>query len=184
MTGRSTGRQLATMVIAACVAVIAAPAAVDAAVATFSSASATTPALSAQNTSSGSGAKAVYGNASATTGTIFGWYGRSGSRQGYGVYSAGRLGISGPATSAGDPDVGTINVFTDTSVVTVRDPQNAVAFGYPLSAVPRRIGYSADTAQVEGTATYRRNSTGTVVTISFHIYGANCEVFGNLITAG
>lgn len=51
--------------------------------------------MAATNSSSGSGAKAVYGNAPASHGTTYGVYGRATSADGYGVYSAGRLGSSG-----------------------------------------------------------------------------------------
>jgi hypothetical protein len=70
---------------------------VDAAVeaTAFSSSSASTPAVAAKNTSSGDGAKAVYGNAPASSGRIFGVYGHAGSARGFGVYSAGRLGSIG-----------------------------------------------------------------------------------------
>jgi hypothetical protein len=250
---RFTGQQITVMVIAASVAVIAAPVAALAAVASFSSGSATTPAVSAKNTSSGSGAKAVYGNASASKGTTYGVYGRAASAGGYGVYSAGRLGSSGklvcshcvtgadvnaatlptvpdasdlgghapsyyarivplswvgttdqqlhlladvdglsiyglcntspdaelflgPDTNA---DLGTVNYF-DVFATNV-----ATANGFPLTNTsPRLITFSAGTTQSEGTLTYRFDGTGRIVTINFHLYGANCELFGNVFTAG
>ena len=268
MTKRFTGRQLTTMVVAVCVTIVAAPVAARAAAATFSSSSASTPAVSATSSSSLAGAKAVYGNALATSGTIFGVYGHAGSRRGYGVYSAGRLGTSGAlvcshcvtgadinaatfptvpdanklgghgpqyyarivplswvgtpaagvfhgladvggvivyascvtdydshgvafnrvflsAAADSDADAGTINYFwVQAFNPTSNLLTNADAAGRPLTAAPVHIAQSDDTTQVEGTATYRRNSDGKVVTISFHTYGANCEVFGNVLTAG
>lgn len=99
-TQRVTGRQLTVIIVAVSAAVIATPMVALAATGTFSSASARTPAVSAKNGSSGSGAKAVYGNAAASRGSVYGVYGHTNSAHGYGVYSAGRLGSSGELVCA------------------------------------------------------------------------------------
>jgi hypothetical protein len=250
---RFTGQQITVMVVAVCVAVVAAPVAALAAAASFSSRSASTPAVSAKNSSSGSGAKAVYGNAAASHGTTYGVYGRAASAAGYGIYSAGRLGSSGklvcshcvtggdiniatvptvpnaaelggharsyyarvvPLSWIGttdqqlhrladvdglsiyglcntspdaelflaadtDADLGTVNYFEVTAT------EFATASGFPLTNTsPRLIDVSAGPSQTEGTVTYRFNSTGRIITINLHMYGANCELFGNVLTAG
>jgi hypothetical protein len=255
---RFTGRQLTVVVVAVCVAVVAAPVAAFAATGSFSSSSAK-PAVSAKNTSSASGAKAVYGNASATIGTTYGVYGRSRSADGYGVYSAGRLGSSGAlvcshcvtgadinaatlpkvpdASKLGDhgpsyfarivplsallptdpgcpnacnfhplahvdgltvsggcnatlqvdaiavtadsaSDDGTVNFFYVTS------PSTASAGGVPVGTSRQVIATSVGAVQTEGSVIYRNNATGRIITINFHLYGANCELFGDVVTAG
>lgn len=265
---RFTARQITVIVGALSVAILAAPVAALAATGSFSSSSASKPAISATNTASGFGAKAVYGNASGGSGTEFGVYGHASSSRGYGVYSAGRLGTSGalvcshcvtgadvnaatlptvpdasslgghgasyyarivPLSWVGTPAVGVFHGLADIGGVVVYascvtdydshgvafnrvrlsvaaksdaddgtinyfwiwtfDPTsnqltNANAAGKPLTAVPVQIAGSDSATQVEGTATYRRNSDGRVVTISFHLYGAGCQVFGNVLTAG
>jgi hypothetical protein len=249
---RFTGRQIVTMVVAVSVAVVAAPVAALAATASFSSRSASTPAVAARNSSSGSGAKAVYGNASATKGRTYGVYGRAASTGGFGVYSAGRLGSSGKlvcshcvtgadinaatlptvpnATKLGnhpspyyarivplswvgttdtklhkladvdgltvfglcntspdaelflaadsDADVGAVNYF-DVTATNV-----ATAYGFRLTTSPRLTVFSAGSTQTEGTITYRFDATRRVITIDFHLWGDNCELFGNVLTAG
>jgi hypothetical protein len=226
--------------------------------AVFSSNSATTPAVSARNASSGSGAKAVFGNAAAATGTGTGVYGRSASAHGYGVYSAGRLGSSGalvcahcvtgadirvdtvpqvpsaaeaarlgghlpayyarvvPLSWVGPTDAtyhriadvaglgvygmctatgggnlvqlyasadtaagtGTMNIFV------VEAGGTAIATGYPVGTAKVELNKSLGTNQDEGRAIYRDDATGRIVTIENHTYGANCEVFGDVITTG
>jgi hypothetical protein len=253
---RFTGRQITVMVVAVCVAV-AAPAAAYAATASFVSNSASTPAVSAKNTASGQGAKAVLGNASARHGTTYGVYGRATSGNGYGVYAAGRLGTSGKlacshCVTGGDVDVagfptvpdakslgghapsyyartvplswvgsvapgdqrladvdglsvyvycedlGSKNevgmtVATDTSAsagtlnrfsVYAAGGGSATATGYPLSTTKELIDASDGAIQTEGTAIFRNNATGRIITIDFHLYGATCEAFGDVVTAG
>lgn len=108
-----TGRQVTVMVVAVCVAVVVTPVAAFAASGSFSSSSASTPAVTAKNTSSGDGAKAVYGNASAGSGKTYGIYGHTNSSHGFGVYSAGRLGSTGElvcphCVTGGDIDAATL----------------------------------------------------------------------------
>jgi hypothetical protein len=251
---RLSPRQVTIMVVALCVAVVLAPVAAVAATAAFSSGSASTPAVSAKNTSSGTGAKAVYGNASASGGINYGIYGRTASAQGYGVYSAGRLGTSGAlvcshcvtggdlkvaslpplpdadhlgghaasyyahvvplsysATELGDHLVvavdglaihvdcelqsvipieslrmaassdgadGTLNWFSVTAGGT------ASASGTPLTTTMQSVATSTSGAQVEGTAIYRNNASGQIITVDFHLYAATCELFGDVLTSG
>lgn len=253
---RFSGRQITVMVVAVCVAVVAAPAGAIAASASFSSSSASTPAVAAKNTSSGTGAKAVFGNASASSGTTYGVYGRTGSADGYGLYSAGRLGSSGAlvcshCVTGGDVDssgfptvpsatnatklgghatsyyarivplswlgpvdqrfhelasVGGLNVYgfcydnglnivnlvvaADSAAAagTVNyfsvDGSSAHAHGFPLDTTKISIAGSIDTTQSEGNLIYRNNSTGRIVSIDFHLYGATCELFGDVTTTG
>lgn len=69
---------------------------------------------------------------------------------------------------------GTLNYFFVTG-------DSAGAHGLPLSTSVDFF-FDSTTTQEEGTATYRNNATGRVVTVSFHLYGPNCEVFGNILT--
>lgn len=254
-------RQVTIMVVAVCVAVIGAPVAARAASAVFTSNSASTPAVSAINSASGTGATGVSGDASARTGTTYGVYGHDTSSDGYGVYSAGRLGTSGAlvcsqCVTGADVDASTLptvpnasklggharpyfarmvplswigsdNVWREVADVDgvqvwtvcasyfspprdmelAIDPGSAQAVGtvnfsrisatgtadaggfpeqYP---VPPEIDHyqiadSVDTTQVEGTAIYRSNATGRIVTINYHLYGAGCELFGDVLTTG
>jgi hypothetical protein len=251
-----SGRQITTMVVAGCVALVAAPVAARAATAVFSSSSASTPAVAARNSSAGTGAKAVYGNASAGHGITYGVYGRAGSAHGFGVYAAGRLGTSGAlvcsrCVTGGDvnastlptvPDaarlggharsyyarivplswlgsVGTgdhlladvdgLSVYaycqpggsstTDAGMTVAADTaagagtlnefrvlstELAFSNGFPLGTTKQSIGDSNGAVQTEGTAIYRNDATGRIVTINFHLYGSNCEAFGDVVTAG
>ena len=250
---RFSGRQITIIVVAVCLTVVATPFAALAASASFSSNSASTPAVSARNTASGSGAKAVLGNATATSGTVYGVYGHAGSAQGYGVYSSGRLGTSGrlvcsqcvtaaDVDTAGFPTVpdasklgghtpsyyarvaplsaivpgnGQDQVLADIDGITivgncVSVPQvslgfradstaddgtlnyfevnhnaSVVASGSPLSTGTVYLpSANAFEAQTEGTAIYRNSTTGRVITVNFHLYAQNCEVFGQATTAG
>lgn len=244
------------MVVAVSAAVmVAAPVAALAAAGSFTSNSASTPAVSAKNTSSGSGAKAVYGNASAGQGTTYGVYGRAGSSGGYGVYSAGRLGASGDlvcshCVTGGDVDAATLptvpnasklnghspayyarvvpfsalvpgdfdnhklaeldglsifgrctSVPTATLIVQADDATaadaeinyfsvnsfgDAQAGGQPVTqSVEIHIASSSAQTQTEGSATYRNNATGRIITIDYHLYGdaPDCQVFGNAFTS-
>jgi hypothetical protein len=38
--------------------------------------------------------------------------------------------------------------------------------------------------QREGTIIYHNDANGRIVTIHYHLYGAGCEVFGDVLTAG
>lgn len=78
-----------------------------------------------------------------------------------------------------DADLGTVNYFEVTAT------NFATSGGFPLTNTsPRLIDASVGTSQTEGTVTYRFNATGRVITINLHMYGANCELFGNVLTAG
>jgi hypothetical protein len=64
---------------------------------------------------------------------------------------------------------------------------DAQAGGQPMTqSVELHIAISSAQKQTEGTATYRNNVTGRVITIEYHLYGdaPDCEVFGNAFTAG
>ena len=107
------------------------------------------------------------------------------------VYASCKLGDTGALAQVSvaahtDADAGTINVFTVRSTLNDTRPSTtgpAVAFGKPLTATPLAIARTDRAEQIEGTATYRRDSDGRVVTIEFHAYAdATCEVFGNVIT--
>jgi hypothetical protein len=106
------------------------------------------------------------------------------------VYASCRASNPGPTAQLAvaaqtDADAGTINYFDVQPIGSTRiGTPNAQAGGQPLTAVPVRVAESIGAIQVEGTATFRRNSDGRVVTISFHLYGATCEVFGNALTTG
>jgi hypothetical protein len=122
-----TARQVTVIVVAACIGLVAAPVAARAAAAAFSSASASTPAVAAKDSSSVSGAKGVYGYASGSSGTTYGVYGRAASPQGYGVYSAGRLGTSGSlvcshCVTGGDLDVTSLPTVPDASKLGGHEP--------------------------------------------------------------
>lgn len=54
--------------------------------------------------------------------------------------------------------------------------------GYPVETTQVEINRSVSTGQYEGTAIYRNNATGRIITIDTHTYGANCEVFGDMLT--
>lgn len=246
---RFTGRQLTVIIVAVCAAIIATPAVALAATATFSSASASTPAVSAKNSSSGSGAKAVYGNAAASGGTVYGVYGHTNSADGYGLYSAGRLGSSGElvctqcvtgadikaSTFPTVPDAGKLGGHapsfyartvplsavlpldsTDHVVANVDGLQvlgecgshvdniavrtgstadngtvnyfyvsgtSAQSGGSPLTTTRLQIASSFNATQTEGTAVYRNEATGRIITINFHLFGDGCELFGDVNTA-
>ena len=130
-------RQLPLIALALGAALLALPVAAQAATAVFTSNSADTPALTATNSSPGRGAKAVYGNAYATTGKVYGVYGRSDSNRGYGVYSAGRLGSSGPLVCAQCVDGGDLDIA---SVPTVPDADKLA--GHPAAYYARVVPLS------------------------------------------
>jgi hypothetical protein len=135
---RFSARQVTVMVVAICVAVTAAPIAAVAATGAFSSGSSISPAVSAKNTSSGSGAKGIDGYASALSGTVYGVYGRTNSRNGFGVYSAGRLGTSGAlvcshCVTGGDVNVATLPTVPDASGLGGHKPAYYARF-VPLSS--------------------------------------------------
>jgi hypothetical protein len=237
------------LVVAVCTTVIAAPIAAIAATAVFTSSSASTPAVTATNSSATSGAKAVYGNASASSGTVYGVYGHTSSGSGYGVYSAGRLGSSGPlvcshCVTGGDVNAATFPTMPNasklggnapsyyarivplSSVVPADNASHLLAsvdglevFGWcdtspririflaadtagtvnyfdvsGSTATANGFGIAADTAEVvaassgaqqtEGSAIYRSDTTGRIITINFHLFGAGCQLFGDVLTTG
>jgi hypothetical protein len=63
---------------------------------------------------------------------------------------------------------------------------HAQAGGAPLAqSVEARIAVSTGPTQTEGSAIYRNNATGREITINYHLYAAaECEVFGDVLTAG
>ena len=126
----------------------------------------------------GPGASVVHGLAQVGGLNVYG------SCNPYGDYTSATLSVA----AGSDADAGTINAFTVRSTVGDRTPSATAdpeAFGSPLTATPVAVARSVAAEQVEGTATYRRNAGGQVVTISFHVYGgAQCEIFGNVLTAG
>jgi len=84
--------------------------------------------------------------------------------------------IAVTADSASDD--GTVNFFYVTS------PSTASAGGTPIGTGRQVIATSVGAVQTEGSVIYRNNATGRIVTINFHLYGANCELFGDVVTAG
>jgi hypothetical protein len=87
--------------------------------------------------------------------------------------------------------ISNVDVATDSAAAagtinfsTVSSSGDTSASGEPLSTTGETIATSSNAQQVEGTATYRNNATGQIATISFHTYADNCEVFGNVLTAG
>ena len=87
-----------------------------------------------------------------------------------------QVGLTVAVDSAADN--GTLNRF---SVYAAGGPA-ASATGFPLSTTKQLIDSSDGTSQTEGTAIYRDNATGRIITINFHLYGANCEIFGDILT--
>ena len=76
-------------------------------------------------------------------------------------------------SSAGD---GTLNWFSVSGSA-------ASSGGAPLGTGEQLVAASIGGTQTEGTAIYRNNTTGSVVTIDFHLYADNCELFGDVLTA-
>lgn len=110
--------------------VLAAPVAAVGVTGGFASSTAA-PAVAARNSSAANGAKAVLGSATAPRGATYGVYGSAASPQGYGVYSAGRLGIKGLLVCSKCVTAGDIN---PTRFPTVPSAQNATTLaGRPSS---------------------------------------------------
>ena len=183
---RGTGRRVTVVIGAACAVIVAAPATAIAAAAVFTSSSASTPAVSATNTSGGTGAKAVYGNATATTGTIYGVYGQAASAAGYGVYSAGRLGTTGTLVCT--------HCVTGTDIAastfaTVPSATNAAKLGgqtpsyfarmVPLSAILKTGVGAAEVADVDGLQVWGECDTGNPQQV-FLIIGADSGAGGRV----
>jgi hypothetical protein len=76
----------------------------------------------------------------------------------------------------------TLNLFQ------IGDGQGAftqgMALGSPSSHLYVYANHNNTDNDIEGQAIYRRNSDGAVVTIAFHIFSTNCEVFGTALTTG
>ena len=75
-------------------------------------------------------------------------------------------------------DNGTVNYFV------VLSTQLAFADGFPLSTTKRDIGDSNGSGQTEGSAIYRNDATGRIITIDYHLFGQTCELFGDVTTSG
>jgi hypothetical protein len=46
------------------------------------------------------------------------------------------------------------------------------------------VAKSVGAEQTEGTAIYRDDNTWQIVTINFHLFGAGCQLFGDMLTNG
>jgi len=93
---------------------------------------------------------------------------------------------AGPATEA-DLEF-TSSVPSSLNLFQIGDGQGAftqgMALGSPSSHLWIFANHNITDNDIEGQAIYRRNSDGAVVTIAFHIFSTNCEVFGTAVTTG
>lgn len=181
-TTRFSGRQATIIVVAVCAAVIGAPAVAWATVGYFTSTTNRAAAATGVNSSSGGGAKGVYGFATATSGSTYGVYGRTKSAAGFGVFSAGRLGTSGALVCPHCVTGGDINASTFPTVPSANDA-NSLG-GVPAGSIYQPCAGNASDGQdgtikgkavIDGsTATSTLSTTG--VTHGFVCTGQHVQV--------
>lgn len=81
------------------------------------------------------------------------------------------------AHTHGPGATGTLNWFTVTG-------STATASGVVLGGGGQVVAKSVGAEQTEGTAIYRDGNTWQIVTINFHLFGAGCQLFGDMLTDG